>query len=64
MPMAEGPKVERILDTRVAKNTKGKEYMEFLVKWKDRPMEDSTWMSVATLQKAGFYVEDLMNKGS
>lgn len=59
--MVESPEVERVLDTRVATNTKGKEYLDFLVKWKSRPMDDSTWMSVATLQKESFYVEDLMS---
>lgn len=62
--MAEGSKVERILDTRVAKYTSGKECMEFLVKWKDHLTEDSTLMSVPALQKPGFFVEDLMSRDS
>ena len=33
---------EHILDTYVTKITKHKEYLEYLVKWKDRPMEYST----------------------
>ena len=32
--------VEAILDTKVAKRTRRKEYMEYLVKWKDRLKED------------------------
>ena len=41
---------EYILDTRVTKKTREKEYLEYLVKWKDRLMEDSTWMDEAALQ--------------
>jgi len=49
-----------ILDTKVANKTRGKEYLEYLMKWKGHPVEDSTWMNVASLQKVGYYVEDLM----
>ena len=34
---------EAILDTKVVKSTRKKDYMEYLVKWKKRPTEDSTW---------------------
>jgi len=47
MPMVEVLEAERILDTRFVKRTKEKEYLEFLVKWKDTQMEDYTWVSVA-----------------
>ena len=53
---------KKILNTKVAKKTKGKEYLEYLVKWKDRLVEDSNRMDVATLQKTGYYVEDLMSR--
>ena len=36
------PKI--ILDKRVCKKTQGKEYYEYLIKWKDHPVEDLTWM--------------------
>ena len=64
MPMTKGSEVERILDTRVARHTKGKEYLEFLAKWKDYSMEDSTWMSVTVLQKVDCSIEDLMSRNS
>ena len=38
---------EKILDTRLTKNTRGREYLNYLVKWKEHPEEDATWMSVA-----------------
>ena len=52
---------ERILDRRVNKQTRGKEYFEYLVQWKNHPIEDSTWMTTNMLQKEGVKVEDLMD---
>ena len=40
---------ERILDMRVSKKTRGKEYYEYLIKCKDHPIEDSTWIMVIVL---------------
>ena len=53
---------ERILDKRISKKTRGKEYYEYLIKWKDHPIEDSTWMTTTMLQKSGVTVEDLMDR--
>jgi len=64
MPMEEGLKVERVLHTRFENHTKGNEYLEFLVKRKDRPKEDSTWLSVAALQRGGRSIEELMRRMS
>ena len=64
MPLATNLEAEHILDTRVTKKTGKKEYLEYLVKWKDHPMEDSTWMDETTLQQAGHSVEDLMSRSS
>ena len=41
--------VEQILDQRVGKSTRGKDYYEYLVKWKNRPIEDATWISQSEL---------------
>ena len=60
MPPATSLEVEHILDTRVTKKTRKKEYLEYLVKWKDCLMEDSTWMDEAALQQAGHSVKYLM----
>jgi hypothetical protein len=43
MPVAEKPQMECILDKRVSKKTRRKEYYEYLVKWKGHPMEDASW---------------------
>ena len=44
--------VEYILDQRVGKNTRGKDYYEYLVKWKNRPIEDASWISQSKLYSA------------
>lgn len=61
MPVAKPLQAEAILDTRVAKSTRQKDYLEYLVKWKEHPVEDSTWMNVAELEATGFTVAGLMN---
>ena len=64
MPVAQPLEVEAILDTKVVKSTRKKDYLEYLVKSKKRPTEDSTWMSATELEAKGFTVADLMNSGS
>ena len=56
--------VEVVLDNRVSKSTRKKEYMEYLVKWRKRPIEDSTWMSAVELEDKVFAIYDFMNRGS
>ena len=51
--VAQPLEVEAILDTKVVKRTRKKEYLEYLVKWKKRPIEDSTWLSATELEAKG-----------
>jgi hypothetical protein len=37
--------IEIVLDQKVAKITRGKDYFQYLVKWKNQPVEDATWMT-------------------
>jgi hypothetical protein len=37
--------MECILDKRVSKRTRRKKYFEYLVKWKNHPVEDVSWES-------------------
>ena len=37
--------IEEILDSRVGRSTRNKTYEEYLVKWKGRPIEDSSWLA-------------------
>ena len=55
---------EVILETKVAKKTRGKEYLEYLVKWRGHLAEDSTWMSATDLEKQGYAIDDLMRRSS
>ena len=63
IPTVQRMEMEQILDTRVAKKTRGQEYYEYLVKWKDHPFEDATWVTAALIHKSGRTVEELMNRG-
>lgn len=60
MPMVQPHEIEGILDTQVAKKTRRKEYLQYLVKWKNHPIEDSLWLDAAQIQKTGYSVEELM----
>eukprot|EP00253_Pinus_taeda_P031986 PITA_31986 len=62
MPMAPPVEIEGILDTQVAKRTRRKEYLRYLVKWKNRPIEDSSMLNATQIQKAGYSVDDLMER--
>jgi hypothetical protein len=52
MPVADKPQMERILDKRVGKKTRRKEYFEYLVKWKGHPVEDASWETEAEILEA------------
>ena len=43
MPVAEKPQMESIIDKRISRKTKRKEYFEYLVKWKGHLVEDASW---------------------
>ena len=54
--------IKKIPDTQVAKRTRRKEYLRYLVKWKNRPIEESSWLDAAQIQQAGYSVEALMEQ--
>ena len=62
MPSVQPHEIEKILDTQVAKKTRRKEYLRYFVKWKNLPIEDSSWLDAAQIQKAGYSVEELMKR--
>jgi hypothetical protein len=64
MPVTAKPEMESIIDKRVSRKTKRKEYFEYLVKWKGHPVEDVSWEDEAEIQKHGQTVQELMNKSS
>jgi hypothetical protein len=45
LPVKQVEEVEEILATRIGRKTRNKEYLEYLVKWKNRGSEDASWVS-------------------
>lgn len=45
--------VEKLLDSRVKKTTRQKVYMEHLIKWKEKPVSEATWVAETDLKKVG-----------
>jgi len=62
MPYVQPPEIKSILDTQVAKRTWWKEYLQYLVKWKNRPIEDSLWLDARQIEQAGSSVKKLMDQ--
>jgi hypothetical protein len=62
MPIVENPQMERILNKRVRKKTKQKQYFEYLVKWKNHPVEYASWESEAVIQKHGHTMQELIDR--
>jgi hypothetical protein len=58
------PQMESIIDKRVSRKTKRKEYFEYLVKWKGHPVEDAIWEDEAEIQKHGQTMQEIMNRSS
>jgi hypothetical protein len=44
IPVKRAEEVEEILATRIGRKTRNKEYLEYLVKWKNRGSEDASWV--------------------
>jgi hypothetical protein len=62
LPVAQKPQMECILDKRVGRKTRRKQYFEYLVKWKNHPVEDASWETEAVIQKHGHTVQELMDR--
>jgi hypothetical protein len=62
MSVAEKPQIEKILNKRVGKKTRRKEYFEYLVKWKGHPIEDASWETEEEILKHGHTVQELMDR--
>jgi hypothetical protein len=62
LPVAQKPEMEYILDKRIGKKTRRKQYFEYLVKWKNHPVEDASWETEAVIHKHGQTVQELMDR--
>ena len=47
-------KIEEILDSHVGRSPRNKTYEEYLVKWKGRIVEDSSWLVREEVEHLGF----------
>lgn len=54
MPQKELDQIEDILDNRIGHSTWSNQYQEYLIKWKDRRVEDSSWISQVEVDYLGF----------
>lgn len=54
IPTSKKEEIEEILDSCVGKSTKNRQYEEYLVNWKGRPIEDSNWISTMKVAHLGF----------
>jgi len=45
----------------VVKKTRDKEYIQYLVKWKDHLLEGATWMKTSSISNLGRNIEELMD---
>ena len=58
LPIKPIKEMEEILATRIGKKTRQKEYLEYLVKWKNRGIKYASWVSeqeLANLQGSSTY---------
>ena len=54
LPKHTPPQIECILDKKVTKKTRRGTYYSYLVKWKDTPQEDATWLTEVEILKDGY----------
>ena len=54
IPTSNKEEIEDILDSHVGRSTKNRQYEEYLVKWKGRLIEDSTWILAVEVSHLGF----------
>jgi hypothetical protein len=62
MPVAKKRHMESIIDKRISRKTRRKEYFEYLVKWKGHPFEDASWEDEEEIHRHGQIMQELMNR--
>ena len=50
------------MDQRISKKNRGQTYFQYLVKWKEKTMEDSSWLTAAKLKRYRISPENLKEK--
>ena len=64
MPKTTKKEVEAILEKIATKKTRGKTYYQYLVKWKEQPVENASWMTATELQKFNADPKTLMDQSN
>jgi hypothetical protein len=62
LPTTEKAQMEKIIEHRDGKKTRRKTYHEYLVKWKDHPMEDASWVTEPNILKHGKTVKEITDR--
>ena len=57
LPKITKPQIECILDKKISKQMRRGTYYSYLVKWKDTPTEDATWMSQEDIEKEEYTLD-------
>lgn len=53
LPARQCEEIDEVIDSRVVRRTTGKEYKEYLIKWRGEKMEEATWVAGPELLKLG-----------
>ncbi|GLJ40859.1 hypothetical protein SUGI_0845190 [Cryptomeria japonica] len=56
--------IECILEKQLLKKSCRKEYVRYLVRWRNHPLEDASWLSASEISAYGHPIDDLMSQSS
>ena len=64
LPKTTKPQIECILDKRISQKTRRGTYYSYLVKWKNAPTKDATWMSQEYFERVGYQLDTIPTQGT
>jgi hypothetical protein len=62
MPTVEKPHMEKIFEQRIGRKTRRKMHPEYLVKWKDHLVENSSWVTEPDILKHRKTMKEIMDR--
>ena len=60
IPQKEQPHIEAILEKIILRKIRNKTFFQYLVKWRNQPIEDASWMIEQEISKYNVLLEELM----
>lgn len=63
IPRQESPKLRKVIDTRVTKKTRNKEYIEYFLSWRDKLDSEVVWMTSEQISNHGADLQTLISSG-